>query len=204
MRVGIVSDVHGNIAGLEAALERMGPVDELLCAGDTVYQYRWSNETVARLREHGAHVVQGNHDEVILSRDGERARAMRHVRGDLVEWLRARPYALDLRVGGKRLLMAHSSPWGGWEYHYPHDPVWAKTATLDHDVVVTGHTHVPMAERFGGTLVINPGSAGEARHPGNGYRLSCAVWDTASDEVVFHEYPNPALPPRPAASGVAP
>ena len=203
MRIGIVSDVHGNIAGLQAALDRMDPIDELLCAGDSVYQYRWSNEAVALLRERGARVVLGNHDEIILGRDGERARAMEHVRGDLVEWLREQPYAVDAEVGGRRFLMAHSSPWGGWEYHYPHDPLWKRTATLEHDVVVTGHTHVPMAERFGDTLVINPGSVGEARHPGNGYRLSCALWDTASDEVHFYEYEDPSRPSRVLASGGA-
>ena len=82
-------------------------------------------------------------------------------------------------------------------------PLWKQTATLEQDVVVTGHTHVPMAERFGDTLVINPGSVGEARHPGNGYRLSCAVWDTASDEVQFHEYEDPARPSRVLTSGGA-
>ena len=44
-------------------------------------------------------------------------------------------------------------------------PLWKQTATLEQDVVVTGHTHVPMAERFGDTLVINPGSVGEAPPP---------------------------------------
>jgi hypothetical protein len=36
--------------------------------------------------------------------------------------------------------------------------------------------------------VINPGSAGEARDPRNGRRLSCAVLDTASDEVVVTDF----------------
>ena len=164
MRIGIVSDVHGNVAGLQAALDRMGPIDEFLCAGDTVYQYRWSNETVELLRDRQARVVLGNHDEIILGRDGERARSMEHVREDLVEWLREQPYSIDAQVGGKRFLMAHS---------------------------------------FGDTLVINPGSVGEARHPGNDYRLSCAVWDTAGDEVHFYEYEDPARPSRVLASGGA-
>ncbi len=49
-----------------------------------------------------------------------------------------------------------------------------------------------MAQRFGGVLVINPGSAGDARDHRNEYDLSCAVWDTATDEVVFHDYKDPA------------
>ena len=192
MRVGIVSDIHCNLPGLQAALDYMGAIDELLCAGDVVYQYRWSNEVVALLQERDARVVLGNHDDKILGRDGERALAGEHVRGDLVSWLRAQPYEIETTIDGRQLLMAHSSPWGGWDYHYPHDPIWAGAADLEQDVVVVGHTHVPMAERYGRTLVINPGSVGEARHAGNNYQLSCAVWDTASDEVTFHEYPDPA------------
>ncbi|MCI0890292.1 MAG: metallophosphoesterase family protein, partial [Chloroflexi bacterium] len=46
MKLGIVADVHCNIAGLRIALDEMGPVDELICAGDAVYQFRFSNDVV--------------------------------------------------------------------------------------------------------------------------------------------------------------
>jgi len=49
MRLGIVSDVHGNIEALDIAIEQMGAVDELLCAGDACYQFRFSNEVCGRL-----------------------------------------------------------------------------------------------------------------------------------------------------------
>jgi predicted phosphodiesterase len=39
-------------------------------------------------------------------------------------------------------------------------------------------------------LVINPGSAGEARDPGNGRQLSCAVLDTISEEVRVTSFPD--------------
>ena len=42
MRLGIVSDIHCNADALSLALERMGDVDELLCAGDAVFEYRFS------------------------------------------------------------------------------------------------------------------------------------------------------------------
>ena len=38
--------------------------------------------------------------------------------------------------------------------------------------------------------MINPGSAGEARDAGNGRQLSCAVLDTATDEVVITDFPD--------------
>jgi putative phosphoesterase len=192
MRLGIVSDIHCNIGGLETALELMAPFDDLWCAGDSVFQFRWSNEVVGRLRELGARVIQGNHEETILSRDGERAIAGPKVDQDLVAWMRERPYRIDETVDGKRVVMTHGSPWEPWkEYHYPHEAVWSRAAALDCDTLIVGHTHFKMAQRFGGVLVINPGSAGDPRDHRNEFQLSCATWDTTSDEVIFYDYKDP-------------
>ena len=192
MRLGIVSDIHCNLGGLERALELMHPFDQLWCAGDSVFQFRWSNEVVARLRELDARVVLGNHEETILSVDGIRALASPKVDQDLVTWMRAQPYRLEEEVDGRRVLMTHGSPWEPWrDYHYPHETLWSKAATLECDTVIVGHTHFKMAQRFGGVLVINPGSAGDPRDHRNEYQLSCAVWDTTTDEVVFYDYKDP-------------
>ena len=54
-----------------------------------------------------------------------------------------------------------------------------------------GHTHRQVVKRFGRVLVVNPGSAGDARDHGNGRQLSCAVLDTASEEVRVIDFPDP-------------
>ena len=51
MKLGIVSDIHCNACGLMQALQAMGEVDELICLGDSIYEYRFSNEVVHLLRE---------------------------------------------------------------------------------------------------------------------------------------------------------
>ncbi|MFC6438221.1 metallophosphoesterase family protein [Novosphingobium resinovorum] len=51
------------------------------------------------------------------------------------------------------------------------------------DVLIYGHTHVPVVRRLGGTLVINPGSVGEGRPEPRGFVRSCAVLDTATGEA---------------------
>lgn len=192
MKLGIVSDIHCNLAGLERALELMAPFDELWCAGDSVFQFRWSNDVVARLRELGARVVLGNHEETILGPDGERARSSPTVDQDLVAWLRQQPYRLEATVDGKRVLMTHGSPWEPWrDYHYPHETIWGKAAALGCDTLIVGHTHFKMAQRFGGVLVVNPGSAGDPRDHRNEFQLSCATWDTTTDEVLFYDYKDP-------------
>ncbi len=193
MRLAIVSDIHCNLAGLNRALELMAPFDQLWCAGDAVFQFRWSNEVIGRLRELDARVVLGNHEETILGVDGVRALSSEKIDQDLVAWMRGQPYRLEEVVDGKRVLMTHGSPWEPWkDYHYPHEAVWSKAASLECDTVIVGHTHFQMAQRFGGVLVINPGSAGDARDHRNEYQLSCAAWDTTTDEVVFYDYKDPS------------
>lgn len=189
MRIGIVSDVHGNAAGLALALDRMGEVDELLCAGDIVDEFRFSNEVVAMLRDRGARCVQGNHDLGLLSPHGKRAREAAHVDADLVGWLADRPLTIETTVTGKKLVMTHASPFAPHnQYVWRHSPDLKRFAELDADFAVLGHTHTQMAVRVGTALVVNPGSVGQAQDHSNGRRLSYAVLDTTTDEVVFDDY----------------
>lgn len=192
MKIGIVADVHCNHEALRLALDAMGDVDELLCAGDAVYQFRFSNDVMQLLRERGARYILGNHEEVLLGKWGERARAADWVRSDDLAYMASQERALTATVGGKRLVMVHGSPFEPHnEYIYPNSPSISRLGTIDADYVILGHTHYQMAERIGSVLVINPGSAGEARDPRNAFKLSCAVLDTASDEVTFHDFQDP-------------
>ncbi len=192
MRIGIVSDVHCNHEALRIALERMGQVDELLCAGDAVYQFRFSNEVMRVLRERQARYILGNHEEVLLGAWGERARAAEWVSSDELDYMAARPSRIETVVGGKSLVMVHGSPFEPHnEYVYPNSPSLSRLATIDADYIILGHTHYQMAERVGRALVINPGSAGEARDARNAFQLSYAVLDTASGEVTFDDFPDP-------------
>ena len=69
MRIGIVSDLHCNVAGLSQALDRIGDVDELICLGDSIWEYRFSNEIVRLLKERGVHTILGNHEEGVCECD---------------------------------------------------------------------------------------------------------------------------------------
>lgn len=64
---------------------------------------------------------------------------------------------LDLERLGHRLAVIHGHQWGSPRVddlieRYP-----------DHDVIVYGHTHRPLVETVGATVVVNPGSAGRKR-----------------------------------------
>jgi putative phosphoesterase len=192
LRVGIVSDLHCNLQGLELALEAMGDVDELLCLGDSIFEYQFSNDVVRRLQERGAHIIQGNHEEVFLSAAGTRARERAGIEPALLEFLADQPHRRYLELAGKRLLLVHSTPWEPrGDYVHPHSAKLDRFAEADADIVLYGHTHCQVVKRVGGVLVINPGSAGDARDSRNDRQLSCAVLDLSSEEVRVIDYADP-------------
>ena len=195
MKLGIVSDLHCNIDGFDRALETMGPIDALLCLGDSIYEYSFSNAVIGRLRELDALTILGNHEEVFLGAAGARARSRADIDRQLLNWLAEQPHRRELRIDGKRILMVHSTPWEPrGSYVRPTSSELQRFGEADADIVLYGHTHQQVVRRVGRVLVVNPGSAGDARDPCNGRQLSCAVLDTVTEEVVVRDFP--ALPVR--------
>lgn len=193
MKLGIVSDIHCNVAGLREALSVMGPIDELLCLGDAIDRSRFSNDVIGLLKDRDAHIILGNHEEAFLAEHDPGTAARDGVDRDLAAFLAAQPLRRMLTYGRKKVLMIHSTPWEPRdEYIFPHNEKLALFAEAGADYVLYGHTHAHVVSRINGVVVVNPGSAGEGRH------LSCAVLDTASDDVRVIHYMDPQVPPSPA------
>lgn len=192
MKFGVVSDLHCNARGLTEALRLMGDIDELICLGDSIWEYRFSNEVVAILRERRAHTIHGNHEEGFFGPLGERARARPGTDSALLDWLGSRPHRVRLETGGKTFLLVHSTPWEPrGAYIHPQDSQLVRFGEEDADFVLYGHTHAQVVRQFGRVTVVNPGSAGDARDSRNGRLLSCAVIDAASGEVRLIDFPDP-------------
>jgi putative phosphoesterase len=186
VRIGLLSDIHCKADALSQAIDDMsGTVDEILIAGDLMYEYRFSNEVIEIIRDSGARAITGNHEMVLLSPMGEAARAAPGIRESNLAFLAALPTRIDTTVGGKRLTMVHGAPWSGYDnYLVASNPDLRRCADVDADYLVLGHTHLSMVERCGDVLVINPGSVGEGR--GRTRECSYAVLDSDSDEVTIH------------------
>ena len=189
MRIGIVSDIHGNIKALDIALDRMGQVDEIWCPGDAINQYEFSNSVVARLRQIGARYILGNHEEVFLSSAGTRARNHMSIDPVLLDWMSNRPHFVEDIINHRKILMFHSTPWEPYgEYLYPHTPDLNRIGDLDIDIAIYGHTHTPLSKTINGTLIVNPGSVGLSNDTSPNRHLSYAVLDIATCTVVFDQF----------------
>jgi putative phosphoesterase len=171
-------------------MDLMADCAEVLCAGDLMFQYRFSNEVAALLESAGVRSIVGNHDKIILHLPNHPLRSSPSIEPRWLQYVASLPDTLDLELGGRRIVVAHGAPWdpaGAIEltYVYPHDkPRLDRMREVEADVVVLGHTHVPMVERVAGVVVINPGSCGVPSGPSA--QLTCATLelDTLRAEVL--------------------
>lgn len=96
------------------------------------------------------------------------------------------PVSKTLTVLGKKILLVHGRPSDPLQgYLYQNDQP-SSEEIADLDVIVTGHTHRPFVQQFGGTLVINAGSCGLPRDIGNA--PSFAVYDVQNAIAEIHRF----------------
>jgi putative phosphoesterase len=179
MKIGIVSDVHNNVGALEYALEHLSDCEVLLNLGDLVFEYRVTPQIVEIAQGAGLIGIVGNHEKAILQHPASSLR--NSLAPDILAWMKALPAQRTMQADGYDLLIAHGAPWDDPDDHRCHY-VMEKNATamermrqVAADIILLGHTHVPMLAETGDKLVINPGSCGDAR--GAQDRLSFARID---------------------------
>lgn len=172
----VISDIHGNWPALQAIRE---PADAVVCLGDIVSYGPFPRECVAWVRERAAYVVRGNHDTA-LSRGGEPGAAphkrqlavatLEHHRrllsADEAAWLGDLPTEASLRMDDYRLRAFHATPTDHlFSYRITPDladeELKKEVVDVRADIVLLGHTHLPMSRGAWTKVVLNPGSVGQ-------------------------------------------
>ncbi len=199
MKVGVVSDVHNNVEALTYALDWLRDCDLLLGLGDLVSDYHVDPRTLRLVSDSGLVNIAGNHEKSILLHPGSQIRPT--LSAETLDFLRDLPATREIALDGRRVAVAHGSPWDDQtDYRYVYvierDRVALErvASTARADVVLLGHTHRAMAVRVDQILVVNPGSCGEPRDAAN--RLTFARLDgSAGVASVF--IVKPGLEPEP-------
>jgi putative phosphoesterase len=184
MKVGLISDIHSDLDGLQKALGLLDShgVEQIICAGDMVEKGQSGDGVITLIRERGIPCVKGNHEYIAVHKQGEMhkrgsAEGLRHqpLSDETIAFIESVPDKRLFDWAGKRLLMAHGTPWSDFVFLYPTSrratfERVAREARADQaEIVVVGHTHIPMQALVDGVWIFNPGSVSAA-----GSR-SCAV-----------------------------
>ena len=163
MKIGILSDTHGDIGRGVRAL------DLLLARGAQAVIHCGDIGSEEMLDELGAlceaHTVQLH---AVLGNVDDYEPGLRDYRDDarVTMW----GAKADLELGGRRLCIMHGHDARG---------LLAAIASGTYDYVFTGHTHQTYDQREGRTRVINPGAVYRANPP------SVATLDLATDTLEF-------------------
>ncbi|TWU04241.1 metallophosphoesterase family protein [Stieleria varia] len=171
MKIGIISDIHGDLTSLNMALSHMqlASVQRVLCAGDLVERGSNDHGVIDYFRQHAIPCVQGNHDENAVRHHELQAHV--EVQDDStlsaasVDFLRGLPLTQSFVWVGSTMLLAHATPSdnGAPVFQDPSCEKLSKTfkkdlARMEADILVVGHTHYPFDIRYKGKRVLNPGS----------------------------------------------
>lgn len=153
-RVLILSDVHANLAALEAVLshaEAGGPIEEIWCLGDMVGYGPQPRECLARLRELGAICLVGNHDLAAIGQISTQdfnpaaAAAARWTQSQLTSEEKEYLSSLEEVIVKGPFTMVHGTlRWPIWEYLYSHEAARAHLERQKTPFSLVGHTHIPM------------------------------------------------------------
>ncbi len=189
MRLAVLSDVHSNLAALEAVRDDMPEVDEVWVLGDVVGYGPQPNEVIRLLQQMGARTVLGNHDGAAIgavdARDfnPDAAEAIAWTAGVIDPNARAYLSALpEVRCEGD-LTAVHGSPRDPiWEYIVSPQVAASNLYAFQSRHCLFGHTHLPVIFRVddgrmevvpatpdspvpidAGRTLINPGSVGQPR-----------------------------------------
>ena len=180
MRVGLISDIHGNLLALDAVLAELEQeeLDGMICLGDVAVGPQ-PRETLARVRDLGCPIVMGNWDAWFCNPrppaegDDEVAVKLAEIAtfwaDELTDedrtFLHNFTYPkLELPLGElDRALCFHGSPtdYDAWIYATtPDDELGELLGDERAIVMIGGHTHVQMLRSFDRCLLVNPGSVG--------------------------------------------
>ncbi len=200
VKIVIVSDIHANLAALDALPER--DFDQLWCVGDLVDYGPRPHEVVQWVKDKAAVAVRGNHDHAAgfsvdpqCSQPFKRlaAETLRYTqevcKGKDFEFLRKLPVYRETAVGSTRFYLVHATPMDPLFGYCPEQSErWREEVrSIDADVLVVGHTHTPFIRTVGETTIVNPGSLGQ---PKTGRPLACyAVWENGRISLREYAYP---------------
>jgi len=216
VKTAVISDIHGNLAALEAfftVIELIG-VDRTVCLGDVVGYNPWPNECIELLKGHGIPSIMGNHDRVAAGLQepvyfNDLAReAVLKTKDMLTEanrdYLTLLPEKMNV---DKKFLLVHGSIIDPDEYILTPAAaarnINAMRDTTDVEICFFGHSHVVSYFSSAGNsdlsrvptelflmkdclYLINPGSIGQPRDGDS--RASFLIFNEEENRVEFHRF----------------
>lgn len=213
MRIAIISDIHSNLAALEAVLNDIASkkIDKIYCLGDVIGYGPYPKECLEQVKKTCQEIIKGNHENSLELLDlGEshlRKVALLGVRfskGKLSEeeinFLSGLPTSKIIEDLGLTLCHGAFTEPQIWKYIEEEDEAKNELANIPTRICLLGHTHIPflfgsnsgLSEELPDDLVlkqdekyiINVGSVGQPRD--DDCRASYVILEYSAEQVIFN------------------
>jgi putative phosphoesterase len=202
MRIGVISDIHGNIYALKKVLGEIKKLDikEIYFLGDIVGYYYDADKCIDLLLKYRVKSIYGNHEKLFLRSIKDKNLLIRlskkygssikdlqfKLKHKHLKWLKNLPKTIKLNQGNHRILFCHGSPWSVYDYLYKEQikKLKNKINKINYNLLFVGNTHVQNKLNLKNLKVINPGSVGQPRKKGSSDSQWC-YYDLSSNKVFF-------------------
>ena len=188
MRIGILSDAHGNsrvMARCLRVLEKQ-EVDRIYFLGDAIGYMPGENEVLDILRLTPVQCQKGNHEAMLLadiplSEEKDKVYGILAARERIsqinLHFIREWPDCREIHVEGRKIFFVHGSLEDHLEGYVYLDTDFSILQEYAYDAIFMGHTHYPFVLSYCGIQVVNVGSCGLPRDQGN--VAAFAIYDTS-------------------------
>jgi putative phosphoesterase len=168
MRIAFISDLHSSLNALDTVLDdcKKRGADRIFCLGDVVDLGPEPEQVVQRLCELKIPTIKGNHDTLDEHPPAPFLRELEdwtktQLTAASTTWLKNLPASLFEEFGHARLLMVHGSPHSNTEGLLAETPAEKINQWLNEsgaNILLAGHTHVPLVRHVSAGTAINVGS----------------------------------------------
>ena len=154
MKIGIISDTHGNYNSVENAVTLAQDMDMWLHSGDCVPDAEYLQSLV----DVPVHFVAGNCD-----------------------WpMNDTKYEKIIEIPGHKIFLTHGHNYG---VRYTQEYIMEAAESQGADIAVYGHTHIVDIMKENSVLVLNPGSASRPRDENQGSFMIMEISEGKEPEI---------------------
>ncbi len=196
MKIGILSDAHGNYRSFLRCLEHFekSKVNHIFYLGDAI-GYLPNVEVIDELIKLDKKVscVLGNHEDLFINHfENYKEKKIycaniikKNIKNKHIHFINTWPKFISLNINKNKLLFIHGNP-ADHTYGYLYENSDFSEFNTPYNYIFAGHTHIPFAKQFKNTCYVNVGSCGLPRDKGS--EPSGVILDTKKNDLKIFRY----------------
>ncbi|GKX67932.1 metallophosphoesterase family protein [Inconstantimicrobium mannanitabidum] len=203
MKIGVLSDIHGNAIALDYAIEdlREQGITKVVILGDVVMKGPMPSEVIDTLKNSELDIlswIKGNTDiwfeefSETYEANNDREKqiyeyykfAKENLDEDKIAFINALPYEYSFSVNTYKILCVHGTPKSiveAVDSTVPETEIRKAIEGVKEDIILSGHSHTSFIGEVDGKKIFNVGSIGNQLDGDN--RISYGILDFTGDEV---------------------